>query len=416
MSLPKYNELYIPLLTAIQDGNVYTMKEIKEKVSRALSLTEEELSERLPSGTQTVYDNRIGWAKTYLKKAGLVESPQRAHVVITPEGKRMLESGIPVTNELLLKQSPEFARFQKRHTAQTPPVLAEEDSTETPQETFERVYRTINEELADDLLTEIMNQSAAFFENLVVDLMKSMNYGNGFVTKVSGDGIDGVIHDVSLIQPDRQQPGWDWMTIGKPEIQKFAGAMMGPPRIEKGLFITTARFSKGAQEFADAQHIILVDGRKLTELMIEYDLGVSTQKVYRIKRIDSDYFSENRTRNKSSAPRHISFIKITSRQRPAVKIPRPHIAADGAHQLLILRRLHAFGHGGDSQTLGHAHRFLHNQAHAALAVCGVQKKGAVQLDFVDLQLAYSIEGGIAAAKIVQRDPETDSLQLADFSV
>ena len=297
MPLPKYNELYIPLLTAIQDGNVYTMKEFKEKVSHAISLTEEELSERLPSGTQTVYDNRIGWAKTYLKKAGLVESPQRAHVVITPEGKRMLESGIPVTNELLLKQSPEFARFQKRHTAQTPPVLAEEDSTETPQETFERVYRTINEELADDLLTEIMNQSAAFFENLVVDLMKSMNYGNGFVTKVSGDnGIDGVIHEDKLgfsliyIQAKRWDPG---MTIGKPEIQKFAGAMMGPPRIEKGLFITTARFSKGAQEFADAQHIILVDGRKLTELMIEYDLGVSTQKVYRIKRIDSDYFSDN---------------------------------------------------------------------------------------------------------------------------
>ena len=297
MPLPKYNELYIPLLTAIQDGNVYTMKEIKEKVSRAMSLTEEELSERLPSGTQTVYDNRIGWAKTYLKKAGRVESPQRAHVVITPEGKRMLESGIPVTNELVLKQSPEFARFQKRHTAQTPPVLAEEDSTETPQETFERVYRTINEELADDLLTEIMNQSAAFFENLVVDLMKSMNYGNGFVTKVSGDnGIDGVIHEDKLgfsliyIQAKRWDPG---MTIGKPEIQKFAGAMMGPPRIEKGLFITTARFSKGAQEFADAQHIILVDGRKLTELMIEYDLGVSTQKVYRIKRIDSDYFSDN---------------------------------------------------------------------------------------------------------------------------
>ena len=134
----------------------------------------------------------------------------------------MLESGIPVTNELLLKQSPEFARFQKRHTAQTPPVLAEEDSTETPQETFERVYRTINEELADDLLTEIMNQSAAFFENLVVDLMKSMNYGNGFVTKVSGDnGIDGVIHEDKLgfsliyIQAKRWDPG---MTIGKPEI------------------------------------------------------------------------------------------------------------------------------------------------------------------------------------------------------
>ena len=181
MSLPKYNELYIPLLTAIYDGKVYTMKEIKIKVSRALNLTEEELSERLPSGTQTVYDNRIGWAKTYLKKAGLV-------------------------------------------------------------------------------------------------------------TKISGDdGIDGVIHEDKLgfnlifIQAKRWAPN---TTIGKPEIQKFAGAMMGPPKIEKGLFITTAKFSKGAREFADAQHIILVDGRKLTELMIEYNLGVSVQKIYSIKRID----------------------------------------------------------------------------------------------------------------------------------
>ena len=133
MPLPKYNELYIPLLTAIQDGNIYTMKEIKAKVSQAMSLTEEELSERLPSGTQTVYDNRIGWAKTYLKKAGLVEAPERAHVVITPEGKRILESGIPVTNELLMKQSPEFAKFQKRNTAEIPAMQEEEDDMETPQ-------------------------------------------------------------------------------------------------------------------------------------------------------------------------------------------------------------------------------------------------------------------------------------------
>ena len=297
MSLPKYNELYIPLLTAIYDGKVYTMKEIKIKVSRALNLTEEELSERLPSGTQTVYDNRIGWAKTYLKKAGLVEAPQRAHVKITAEGKRILESREPVTNELLMKQSPEFAKFQKRRTVEVFPNLRKEDDTETPQETFERVYKTLNEELADDLLTEIMSQSAVFFENLVVDLMKSMNYGNGFVTKISGaDGIDGVIHEDKLgfnlifIQAKRWAPN---TTIGKPEIQKFAGAMMGPPKIEKGLFITTAKFSKGAREFADAQHIILVDGRKLTELMIEYNLGVSVQKIYSIKRIDSDYFLDN---------------------------------------------------------------------------------------------------------------------------
>ena len=151
--------------------------------------------------------------------------------------------------------------------------------------------------MADDLLAEIMNQSALFFEGLVVDLMKAMNYGDGFVTKASGDdGIDGVIHEDKLgfsliyIQAKRWNPE---KTIGKPEVQKFAGAMMGPPRIEKGLFITTAKFSPGAKSFADAQHIILVDGKKLTELMIEYGLGVSTQKTYSIKRIDSDYFADN---------------------------------------------------------------------------------------------------------------------------
>ena len=175
-------------------------------------------------------------------------------------------------------------------------VSAEADAEETPQETFDRVYDTINGQLADELLTEIMAQSAVFFENLVVDLMKAMNYGDGFVTKSSGgDGIDGIIHEDKLgfnliyIQAKRWSAE---KTIGKPEIQKFAGAMMGPPRIEKGLFITTARFSPGAKAYADAQHIILVDGRRLTELMIEYGLGVSTQKTYEIKRIDSDYFAD----------------------------------------------------------------------------------------------------------------------------
>ena len=141
-----------------------------------------------------------------------------------------------------------------------------------------------------------MGQSSVFFEQLVVDLMRSMGYGDGFVTKSSGDaGIDGVIHEDKLgfnliyIQAKRWDPE---TTIGKPEIQKFAGAMMGPPRIEKGLFITTAKFSQGAKNYADAQHIILVDGRKLTELMIEFDLGVTTQTVYKMKRIDSDYFTE----------------------------------------------------------------------------------------------------------------------------
>ena len=154
----------------------------------------------------------------------------------------------------------------------------------------------INEQLADDLLSEVMQQSPAFFEQLVVDLMKAMDYGDGFVTKYSGDGgVDGIIHEDKLgfnliyIQAKRWDPS---TTIGKPELQKFAGAMMGPPKIEKGLFITTAKFSQGAKDFANAQHIILVDGQKLTTLMIEYSIGVSVEKTYYIKRIDSDYFPD----------------------------------------------------------------------------------------------------------------------------
>ena len=298
MALPKYYEFYVPFLKALSDEKIHQLKEIKDYIASELNIEESEILERLPSGNQTIYDNRIGWAGTYLKKAGLIVSPQRAYFQITSEGKRLLESGVVITNRLLTEKYPDFASFKeiKKHSDKTSEI-AEEDLIETPQETFERVYKTINEQLADDLLTEIINQSSVFFENLVVDLMKSMGYGDGFVTKTSGDGgIDGIIHEDNLgfdliyIQAKK----WDTNTvIGRPEIQKFAGAMMGPPKVEKGLFITTAKYSQGAKDFANAQHIILIDGQKLTELMIEYGLGVSTQKIYSIKRIDSDYFSEN---------------------------------------------------------------------------------------------------------------------------
>lgn len=296
--LPRYDEFYAPLLHVLKDGNAYTMKEVKKRIAENLHLPEDALLERLASGRQSVYDNRIGWAKTYLQKAGVVVSPKRAQIMITDRGKALLSSGETITNALLEEKYPEFAEFCGKKSSDkvidvTDTVLAEE----TPQEVLDRVYGTINEQLADDLLIEIMGQNAKFFEILVVDLMKAMNYGDGFVTKLSGDdGIDGIIHEDKLgfnliyIQAKRWNPD---TTIGKPEIQKFAGAMMGPPKVEKGLFITTAKFSQGAKDYANAQHIILVDGRKLTELMIEHELGVSTQKSYRIKRIDSDYFTDN---------------------------------------------------------------------------------------------------------------------------
>lgn len=297
MELPKYYELYASLLAVIKDGQVHSIGEIRDQIAKNLNLSEEDLSKKLPSGKQTVFNNRVAWAKSYLKKAGLVISPRRGHFQITSEGLLILESNLPITNELLAQKYPEFAEFVKKEVKESPISILDREMSETPEETFERMYQTINEELAEDLLTEIINQSPAFFENLVVDLMRSMGYGDGFVTKASGDdGIDGVIHEDKLgfnliyIQAKRWNPS---TTVGKPEIQKFAGAMMGPPRIEKGLFITTAKFSQGAKSFAEAQHIILVDGRKLTELMIEYDLGVATQKMYYLKRVDSDYFSEN---------------------------------------------------------------------------------------------------------------------------
>lgn len=303
MAIPKYNELYRLVLLSLQDGGTHSMKEVRDFIISTLHLTEQDLAETLPSNPKSsVFSGRVGWAKTYLLKARMIDSPQRGHIVITPSGKALLESGISITNTVLAQKCPEFLDFYRRKNSGSDSIALASDEVqaeapETPQETFERVYAIINEQLADDLLTEVLNQTPAFFEQLVVDLMKAMNYGEGFVTKYSGDdGIDGIIHEDQLgfnliyIQAKRWKPD---VTIGKPELQKFAGAMMGPPRVEKGLFITTAKFSPKARDFANAQHIILVDGKRLTELMIEYGVGVSTQKAYLIKRVDSDYFSDN---------------------------------------------------------------------------------------------------------------------------
>lgn len=301
MALPKYDEFYRLVLNALQDGKSHSMKEVRNSIAQTLHLTEQDLSETLSNGS-SVYAGRVGWAKTYLKKAEMIDSPQRGYITITPAGQSLLASNEPITNALLAKLSSAFLDFYRPQSGNSTSTQSDSENTqistpETPQETFERVYTLINEQLADELLNDVLNQSPVFFEHLVVDLMKAMGYGDGLVTKYSGDdGIDGIIHEDKLgfnliyIQAKRWKPD---ITITKPELQKFAGAMMGPPKVEKGLFITTAKFSPKAKEYATAQHIILVDGKKLTELMIEYGVGVSTQKAYLIKRIDSDYFSDD---------------------------------------------------------------------------------------------------------------------------
>ena len=256
----------------------------------------------LASGKQTVFDNRIGWCRTYLKKAGLLESIARGKYVLTADGKRVLSENPAKIDNLYLQRFDSFRAFFSRSSGNEHPVAAV--SSQTPQDTLEAAFHQINSVLEDNLLTSIMGQSPAFFEHLVVKLLTQMGYGGsaedaGMVIGQTGDeGIDGLIREDKLgfsliyIQAKR----WDRSTsIGRPEIQKFVGALAGQGA-SKGLFITTAKFTKEAREYANKQHtakIVLVDGQKLAKLMIEYNLGVSTETTYQVKRIDTDFFSDD---------------------------------------------------------------------------------------------------------------------------
>ena len=203
MALPKYNEFYRLVLTVFQDGQSHSMKEVRNAIALTLHLTEEDLAETLSNGS-SVYAGRVGWAKTYLKKAEMIYSPQRGYVAITPAGRSLLASSEPITNTVLAERCPAFLEFYRPQnigspSATQPQNSISDDTPETPQETFERVYSLINDQLADELLSDVLNQSPAFFEHLVVDLITAMGYGEGLVTKYSGDdGIDGIIHEDKL--------------------------------------------------------------------------------------------------------------------------------------------------------------------------------------------------------------------------
>lgn len=306
MSIPKYNELYRPLLEYIRDGQARTTAELEEALARQFSLTDADRQERLSSGSLT-FCNRIAWARTYLKKAGLVTSPKRGTVQITPEGKNAVDKpGLRIDNDFLAT-FPSFAEFQKDgQTATTaenrPSSLAEDE--DSPQDSLDRAYTRIRQTLAEDVLTEIMRQTPAFFEQLVVRLLEVMGYGGslenaGIVTRASGDeGIDGIVKqdklgfDQIFIQAKRWDPT---ACVGRPDIQKFVGALAGQGAT-RGLFVTTAKFSEEAYTYARKQHttkIVLVDGQKLAELMIDHNLGVTPIARYEVKRIDSDFFTES---------------------------------------------------------------------------------------------------------------------------
>lgn len=309
MSVPDYQSLMLPLLRYAKARNCeITTSEAVDVLVRELNLTEADLREILPSGTQSKFTNRVGWAATHMKKAGLLQSTRRGYYQITDRGNELLNSKPEVINVKLLEKYPEFLEFRKlrgtrakngEETTIGGSIL--DTSNVTPFEALEDAYENLRDELADELLTKLKATTPAFFERVVVDLLVKMGYGGsradaGKAIGKSGDGgIDGIIKEDKLgldfvyIQAKR----WDDTPVGRPQVQQFAGALQAQ-KANKGIFITTSRFTEDARNFVSqiGSKIVLIDGQQLTSLMIENDVGVSTVSVYPIKKIDSDYFDE----------------------------------------------------------------------------------------------------------------------------
>lgn len=307
MAVPDYQSLMLPLLRFTSEKKDETStSEATEILARELHLSEEDLKEMLPSGIQGTFINRIGWASTYMKKAGLLEATRRGFYRITERGEELLRKKPKELNVKLLKQYPEFIKFQKlkgtRSGDKTNEIISPETSSSTPSEALEAAYENLRDELAGELLAKLKATSPAFFERVVVELLVKMGYGGsridaGKAIGKSGDGgIDGIIKedklglDVVYIQAKR----WDNNAVGRPDVMQFAGALQAQ-RANKGIFITTSRFTEDALGYVSqiGSKIVLIDGEQLTSLMIENDVGVSTISLYPVKKIDSDYFEEN---------------------------------------------------------------------------------------------------------------------------
>lgn len=299
MAIPSYEKFLLPVLKLLSDGKVRTKQEIVRTMAKQFQLSEDELAETLPSQTQPTYVNRIGWAITYLKKAELIVSPSRANFKITDEGKKLVENNVSDLTAKDLKQYEPFLKFIKTSHKQNDTDHTIQEET-TPLENIINNFELLKKEVCDETLQKILEQSPDFFEQLVVDLVVAMGYGGsiedaGKATKRTGDeGIDGIIKQDRLGLDNIYLQAKRWQrdsVVSRPEIQKFVGALAGQGA-RKGIFITTSRFSKDALEYKPRNDtsVILIDGQKLVELMYEYNIGVTTEMKFEIKRLDSDYF------------------------------------------------------------------------------------------------------------------------------
>ena len=299
MGIPDFQSFFKPLLDLASDQKEHSVNETREAMSKKMNLSEEDLQDLLPSGKDKTFNNRVHWAKSYFVQAKVLESTKRAHFKISDRGLDLLKQGHERIDVKILNQYPEFVEF---HTAK-PTKGGEIDNgnqLETPEELLEKAYESIRNDLAGEILSKIKGNSPQFFEKLVIDLMIALGYGGSresagkSIGKSGDEGIDGIINedrlglDIIYLQAKR----WEG-TVGRPEIQKFVGALHGQ-RARKGVFITTGRFSDDATKYVGTidPKVILIDGEKLAELMIDYDLGTATTASYNIKKADSDYFEE----------------------------------------------------------------------------------------------------------------------------
>ncbi len=308
MAVPDYQSLMLPLLqfAQIQNQEIST-DEAVEALAVQIGLTEADLKEMLPSGVQPTFVNRVGWAATYMKKAGLLEPTRRGRYQITQRGQDLLKKNPAKINVALLKQYPEFQEFQqlkgtrkadKKNTTAVPKDM----EAATPSEALESAYENLRDELAAELLARLKKATPAFFERIVVELLVKMGYGGsradaGKAIGRTGDGgIDGIIKedklglDVVYVQAKR----WDTNAVSRPDVMQFAGALQAQKAL-KGIFITTSRFTDDARNYVSqiGSKIVLIDGSQLCQFMIDHDVGVSTVSLYPVRKIDADYFEES---------------------------------------------------------------------------------------------------------------------------
>lgn len=305
MAVPDFQSLMLPLLTLSADGKEYTMQEAREGLAVVMKLSDEDLQERLPSGRQTTFSNRVAWAKVYLTQAGVLESPKRGRFHITERGRKVLAQAPVKIDIKYLEQFEEFQEFRQASSKnRTEKVIHSSDaevSPATPEETLEQAYQQLRDEVANELLHLIKGNTPEFFEKLVVQLIVAMGYGGSVqeagkaTRKTADEGVDGVIKEdrLGLDAIYLQAKRWEGV-VGRPEIQKFVGALHGQ-RARKGVFITTSRFSKEAVDYVSQidPKVVLIDGTDLVQLMIDCNVGVSSAAVYEVKKVDTDFFIED---------------------------------------------------------------------------------------------------------------------------